>query len=135
MAKAEDELKHFTAFVYQRIASGSASDLGLSELFDLWMLDNPTEADFAGDVAAINASINDFMKGQRGTPGDRTPSVGSHRTKSFPFWFPPNHSGSSTATSLCRTTSPSSSVSSFAPLRLANSASQASVTCLGPLSD
>jgi hypothetical protein len=47
----------------------------------------------------------------------------------------PFHSGSCTATSLCRATSPSSSVSNFAPLRRANSASQASVTCLGPLSD
>ena len=68
MTKMEDDLQNFTAFVHQRIASGGASDLGLSELFDLWMLENPTDADFAGDVAAINASINDFMKGQRGTP-------------------------------------------------------------------
>ena len=68
MAKAEDELKHFTAFVYQRIACGSASDLGLSELFDLWMLENPADADFADNIAAINASIIDFMKGERGTP-------------------------------------------------------------------
>jgi hypothetical protein len=68
MTTTEDELKNFTAFVYQRIASGSASDLGLPELFDLWMLGNPTDADYAGNVAAINASINDFMKGERGTP-------------------------------------------------------------------
>ena len=45
------------------------------------------------------------------------------------------HSGSRTATSLCRATSRSSSVRSFAPIRLASSASQASVTCLGPLSE
>ena len=44
MTTMEDELKQFTAFVYQRIGSGGASGLGLSELFDLWMLENPTGA-------------------------------------------------------------------------------------------
>ncbi len=68
MTTTEDQLKHFTAFVNQRIGSGGASDLGLSELFDLWMLENPTDAGFADNIAAINASINDFMKGERGTP-------------------------------------------------------------------
>ena len=68
MTTTEDELKNFTAFVYQRIATGGASDLGLPELFDLWMLENPTDTEYAGNVAAINASINDFMKGERGTP-------------------------------------------------------------------
>ncbi len=68
MTTTEDELKHFTAFVYQRIGSGGASGLGLSELFDLWVLENPTDADFANSIAALNASINDFMKGERGTP-------------------------------------------------------------------
>ena len=32
------------------------------------MLQNPSEADYAEDVAAVNASINDFMNGERGTP-------------------------------------------------------------------
>jgi len=68
MTNTEDDLQNFTAFVYQRIGSGGTSDLGLSEPFDPWMLENPTDADFAGNVAAINASINDFMKGERGTP-------------------------------------------------------------------
>jgi hypothetical protein len=32
------------------------------------MLRTPTVADYAEDVAAINASIDDFMNGKRGTP-------------------------------------------------------------------
>ena len=68
MSTAENDLKNFTAFVHDRIASGDASELGLQELFDLWMLQNPSDAGYATNVAAINASINDFMKGERGTP-------------------------------------------------------------------
>ena len=68
MATTEDDLKSFTAFVHDRIACGSASELGLPELFDLWLLQNPTDADYAENAAAINASINDFMNGERGTP-------------------------------------------------------------------
>ena len=37
-------------------------------LFDLWMLQNPRYDDDAENVAAINASIDDFMNGERGTP-------------------------------------------------------------------
>lgn len=68
MSTAEDDLRDFTAFVHDRISKGDASELGLAELFDLWMLENPTDADYEVNVAAINASINDFMNGQRGTP-------------------------------------------------------------------
>ena len=68
MSTAEDDLRDFTAFVQDRISKGDADDLGLAELFDLWMLQNPTDSEYATNVAAINASINDFMKGERGTP-------------------------------------------------------------------
>ncbi len=68
MSTAEDELRDFTAFVQGRIARGEAEKLGLAELFDLWMLENLTELERATNVAAINASINDYMKGERGTP-------------------------------------------------------------------
>jgi hypothetical protein len=68
MSTVEDDLRDFTAFVQGRIARGEAEELGLAELFDLWMLENPTESDRATNIAAINASINDYMKGERGTP-------------------------------------------------------------------
>lgn len=73
MSTAEDDLRDFTAFVQDHISQGDADDLGLPELFDLWMLHNPADADHAANVAAINASINDFMSGERGTPaGDHS---------------------------------------------------------------
>jgi hypothetical protein len=73
MSTAEDDLRDFTAFVRDHISQGDADDLGLAELFDLWMLQNPADADHATNVAAINASINDFMSGERGTPaGDHS---------------------------------------------------------------
>jgi hypothetical protein len=68
MSTAEDDLRDFTAFVQDRISRGDAGDLGLAELFDLWLLQNPTDSEHADNVAAINASINDFMNGERGTP-------------------------------------------------------------------
>ena len=66
MSTTEDDLKSFTQFVYDRMQSNSG--LGLPELFDLWTLENPSDNEYAENVAAINASINDFMNGERGTP-------------------------------------------------------------------
>ena len=68
MSTAEDDLKDFTAFVQSRIARGDTEQLGLADLFDLWMLENPSASNRAANIAAINASINDYMKGERGTP-------------------------------------------------------------------
>jgi len=68
MSTAEDDLRDFTAFVRNHISQGDAVELGLAELFDLWMLQNPPDAEYVANVAAINASINDFMNGERGTP-------------------------------------------------------------------
>ena len=68
MATTEDDLKSFTQFVHKRMGDDAASELRLPELFDLWLHQNPHNAEYAENVAAINASINDFMSGQRGTP-------------------------------------------------------------------
>ena len=67
MSTAEDDLRVFTAFVQDWISKGDANDLSLAELFELWMLQNPIDSTYANDVAAINASINDFISGKRGT--------------------------------------------------------------------
>jgi hypothetical protein len=67
MSAAEDDLQNFTAFVRGHISKGDDSDLGLAELFDLWMLEKSGDADYEANVAAINASINDFFRGERGT--------------------------------------------------------------------
>lgn len=68
MSTTEEDLKSFSQFVQQKIDDGEVSDFNLQELFDLWMLQNPTDESYLEDVAAINASINDFMNGDRGTP-------------------------------------------------------------------
>ena len=60
MSTAEDDRRDFSAFVRDRISKGEADDLGLADLFDLWMLQNPTESESATNVAAINASIGRF---------------------------------------------------------------------------
>jgi hypothetical protein len=64
MPTTQDELKSFTEFVLQH----EDSDLALPDLFDLWMLENRPADVRAEDVAAVNASINDFLSGERGTP-------------------------------------------------------------------
>ena len=68
MATTEDDLKRFVEFVHTRISADSAAELGLSELFDLWLLQAPSDDDYTENVAAVNASINDFLSGERGTP-------------------------------------------------------------------
>jgi hypothetical protein len=68
MSSTEEDLKSFSQFVQQKLDNGEVSDSNLPELFDLWMLQNPAAETYLEDVAAVNASINDFMNGDRGTP-------------------------------------------------------------------
>ena len=68
MATTEDDLKSFTQFVYAHAGNDSTADSRLPELFDLWMLQNPSDTDHAENVAAVTASISDFINGERGTP-------------------------------------------------------------------
>jgi len=67
MATTEQELESFTQFVQRRIGA-SSGDLSLEELFDLWRIENPSEAMHSENIAAIAASIDDFKKGERGAP-------------------------------------------------------------------
>jgi hypothetical protein len=66
MATTEDDLKDFNQFVHTQMQNNA--ELQLPELFDLWMLQNATADDYAENVAAINASISDYLSGDRGTP-------------------------------------------------------------------
>jgi hypothetical protein len=66
MATTEDDLKRFSQFVHDQMRNNT--ELQLPELFDLWMLQNASTDDYAENVAAINASIGDFLNGDRGTP-------------------------------------------------------------------
>jgi hypothetical protein len=66
MTTAAQELASFTIYAQQRIDSGER-DLSLDELFDQWRAENPSNELYAENVAAIQASIDDFKNGQRGT--------------------------------------------------------------------
>lgn len=70
MARVEDDLKSFSQFVSEHARDNT--EMRLSELFDLWLIRNPNADDYAENVAAINASLNDFLSGERGTPAGRT---------------------------------------------------------------
>ena len=67
MKTTEQDLHSFTSFVKQQIESGEAA-LTIDELFDHWRLENPSDTLYSENVAAINASIQDFQNGERGTP-------------------------------------------------------------------
>lgn len=67
MATIEEDLTSFTKFVHERSKTDDR-ELGLAELFDLWMIEQPDETAYAENVAAINAAIADFKNGERGTP-------------------------------------------------------------------
>lgn len=65
MATTGEDLDRFSMFVRQRIGTGG-SNLSLDDLFDLWRTENPPEALYAENVAAVNAAIADFRNGDRG---------------------------------------------------------------------
>jgi hypothetical protein len=67
MSTAEQDLTAFSIFARQQIAAGQG-DLSIDELFDQWRAENPSDAQYAENVAAIRASIQDFKNGERGTP-------------------------------------------------------------------
>ena len=76
MNSTRQDLQSFTEFVLAQTQDQSDSVLGLSELFDLWLLEQSSDAaEYTENVAAINASIQDFLNGERGTP------AGEHSSK------------------------------------------------------
>ena len=67
MSTTQQDLDSFASFARHRIASGQHV-LSLDELFDQWRAENPSDEQFAENVTAVNASIQDFKNGDRGTP-------------------------------------------------------------------
>jgi hypothetical protein len=66
MATTAQDIASFTSFALQKIESGQR-DLSIDELFDQWRIENPSDEQYAENVAAIQASIRDFKAGERGT--------------------------------------------------------------------
>jgi len=67
VATTAQELESFTQFVKQRM-DGEKAEPSLDELFDLWRMENPSDAIYAENVAAIAGAIDDFKSGDRGRP-------------------------------------------------------------------
>jgi len=65
IATTAQELESFTQFVKQRLRAEEAEP-SLDELFDLWRMENPSDASYAENVAAIAGAIEDFESGDRG---------------------------------------------------------------------
>ena len=66
MSTTEQELASFTSYALQKIESGERA-MSIDELFDQWRAENPSDEQYAIDVAAVQASIQDFRNGERGT--------------------------------------------------------------------
>jgi hypothetical protein len=69
MPATREEVQQFARFATEQLSNGGA-DLSIEELLDLWRMWNPTDEVYAANVAAIAASIEDFERGERGTPFD-----------------------------------------------------------------
>ena len=67
MATTTQELDSFTQFAKERLEAGDPGP-SLDELFDLWRIENPTDAEYAENIAAIAGAIEDFRSGDRGRP-------------------------------------------------------------------
>jgi hypothetical protein len=74
MSTTEQQLESFMRFVRQRMDTGQ-SHASLDELFDLWRHENPSGEAYAENVAAIAASIEDFKRGERGTPAGEDSAI------------------------------------------------------------
>ena len=66
MTTTEQELASFTSYARQLIDAGQR-DLSIDELFDQWRAENPSDEQYADNVAAVRSSIQDFKNGERGT--------------------------------------------------------------------
>jgi len=67
MSTTAQELESFTEFAKKRLGSREPEP-SLEELFDLWRLENPSDTDYAENLAALSGAIEDFKSGDRGRP-------------------------------------------------------------------
>ena len=67
MTTTEQQLQSFTDFAKALLDSG-LPQLSLDELFELWRIENPSDAEYAENLAAIAGAIDDFRRGDRGRP-------------------------------------------------------------------
>lgn len=61
----QEQVDHFHQFATEQLANGG-SELTVDELYDRWRFENQTPDEYADNVAAIQASIDDMRNGVRG---------------------------------------------------------------------
>ena len=66
MTTAEEDLQDFTLFVRKRLSE--TDNVSLLELMEEWQLRHPSDEQYAENVKAVNAAIEDFKNGDRGKP-------------------------------------------------------------------
>jgi hypothetical protein len=67
----EQDIVSFTNFALEKVGVG-AGELTIDELFDAWRIEHPLSEEYAENVAAVRASIEDFKAGERGRPAGET---------------------------------------------------------------
>ena len=63
MIVTKQELERFHEFALSRVSS-SEDELTWRQLFELWRIDNPTDEEFAQEVAAIQQSLDAMTDGR-----------------------------------------------------------------------
>lgn len=69
MKTTEQQIESFRSFALQRLERGDA-DLSVDELFDCWRRENPDEEQAREDLLAVQASLRDMHRGERGRSFD-----------------------------------------------------------------
>jgi hypothetical protein len=67
MSTPQQDIASFTSFSLHKLEAGQV-DVTIDELFDQWRIENPSDEQYAENVAAVQASIADYHAGERGTP-------------------------------------------------------------------
>lgn len=65
MTTTAQELESFAQFAKTRLATAELKP-SLDELFDPWRMENPSEADYAENLAATEEAIQDYEGGDWG---------------------------------------------------------------------
>jgi hypothetical protein len=63
----QSELDSFSQFVQQKLREGRTANC-LDEFFEVWRTEYPSPSDSEADRLAISASVDDFLRGERGRP-------------------------------------------------------------------
>ena len=63
----QEQIDGFHRFATEQLSTTGAQ-LTIDELYDMWRLKHPAPDEYAENVSAINAAIEDFKSGDRGRP-------------------------------------------------------------------